>query len=772
MSAAARLIRGRARRRWPASLVIGVVTAVAAVAAVLGAGLLVASDKPFEQAFTAQRGAHLTIQADGRRVTAQQLTATAAVGGVTATAGPFATVTLIPHGGAGTGWFTGHEMSSIRVAGRAEHDTAVDKVALVDGSWVTGPGQIVVAADPPPPPTGSTLEFPDLPGNPHLTIVGTARSAGRSADAWVWPDQIRALTAPGAGTEYQMLYRLAAGTAVQVDAGRVAVTAAVPAGAVTGLQSWLTVRQAAVRDVALFVPFLTAFGVLGLLLAVMIVANVVAGTVSAGRRRIGVLKAVGATPVQVVGAYVGRAVIPAAAGVAVGLIGGNAAAVPILAETTAAYGSAPGTLPWWVTAGVGVALLGTVAVVALLAALRAARLRTIEALTIGQGSSRPAAAVRRWGLRLPVPLPVGLGLLQPLSRPSRTAAMLTAVVFGAATVTFAVGLAVSLTEVGKARSHHTDVVVTSIDDPDAGAVPSPAEIAAAIAARPGTGSYFGVQAMEVGLAGHAGPVWLSGFTGDATGSYQLIAGRWFTQPGEVVVPATLLDAANARIGDTIILNQHGADIRVRIVGEVFDPTRDGMTALTDAETITLPAAPQRYQVTVRPGTDLDTYLADLDAAVQPLGAAALPDPARTSDTITTLGALTGLLTTILAAVAALGVSNIVLLDVRERFREIGICKAVGMSPQQTTAMVIASVAVPGLIGGAVGAVLGSVVRHLVMPAMQAGIGSRFPATVTSGLHPGIVVLLGVAGLLIAVAGALPPALWAARQPAVIALRSE
>ncbi|MFD7783299.1 FtsX-like permease family protein [Streptomyces nojiriensis] len=44
------------------------------------------------------------------------------------------------------------------------------------------------------------------------------------------------------------------------------------------------------------------------------------------------------------------------------------------------------------------------------------------------------------------------------------------------------------------------------------------------------------------------------------------------------------------------------------------------------------------------------------------------------------------LSVMLVAVAALGVLSGVLLDVRERVREIGVHKALGMTPRQTIVM--------------------------------------------------------------------------------------
>ena len=65
-----------------------------------------------------------------------------------------------------------------------------------------------------------------------------------------------------------------------------------------------------------------------------------------------------------------------------------------------------------------------------------------------------------------------------------------------------------------------------------------------------------------------------------------------------------------------------------------------------------------------------------------------------------INTLTALLTLMLITVAALGVLNMVVLETRERVHDLGVHKALGMTPRQTITMVIASVVVTGLIGGA------------------------------------------------------------------------
>ncbi|WP_324616005.1 FtsX-like permease family protein, partial [Streptomyces pristinaespiralis] len=318
MSALGKVVRSGVERRRVQTLVIGLTTMMAVAASVLGGSLLVVSGAPFDDAFGKQHGAHLSVQFDADRVSPGQLSRSKGAAGVSSTAGPFRTATVTPRSdGAGPGW-------PMTVVGRGDRGHDVDKVALLEGRWPTRPGEIVLSADSSLLATmGMKVAFPDLSGGPALTVVGVARSVTRTADAWVVPAQMPALTAPGSGG-YQMLYRFTdAGTAAQIGAGGKAVTASLPRGAAVGEQSWLTVRKSAERDTAVYVPFLVAFGALGLVMSVLIVGNVVASAVGTGTRRIGILKAVGFTPAQVVRAYVGQALIPAAVGTALGVLAGH-----------------------------------------------------------------------------------------------------------------------------------------------------------------------------------------------------------------------------------------------------------------------------------------------------------------------------------------------------------------------------------------------------------------------------------------------------------------
>ena len=793
MSGLGKVVRSGVRRRKVQTLVTGTAAMMAVTASVLGGSLLVASNDPFDQAFDRQHGAQLTAQFDAGRTSAAQLAASAHTPGVTAAAGPFRTATVDPHSGAELGIPTGLSLSPMTLVGRADAGGAVDDVALTQGHWATGPGQLVLSTTYPSPTdlVGTRLDFPGLPGDPVLTVVGLAQSVSLTADGWVAPSEITALTAPGAAGGYQMLYRFAeAGTTGQLAADRAAVAAATPAGALAGVQSWLDTKQGTDRNTALFVPFLIAFGLLGVLMSVLIVGNVVAGAVGSGIRRIGILKALGFTPAQVVRAYMGQALLPAAVGTVLGAVAGNALSVPVLSATAQVYGSTSAGVAPWVDLAVVAGTLGLVTVTAWAAALRAGRLRTVDALAVGRNSgSRHGRRAAGLTARLPLPRPVRLGLARPFARPARTASMVAAIVFGAAAVTFATGMAGSLDWVQAAKSHdNADVVIEAFGPPPipgqsaakqlTPAMTDPAAITAAILAQSGTLHYYGTAETEVSVPGVSGSTSVFAFSGDSSwAGFKMVEGRWFDAPGEAVVPSTFMSATATTVGDTVTLVDQGRSVPVRIVGEVFDPHMQTNEVLTDTATIAAAEPdqhPDSYSIKLRPGTDRTAYLAGLNRALTPLGVTATTDPGSTgtSGTVVVLDALTAVLTLMLVAVAAMGVLNTVLLDTRERVREIGIAKALGMTPRQTVAMVLSSVALIGVVGGAVGLPLGLLIHAVTVPAMGRSAGLVFPASAIDVYPVPELVLLGLGGLAIALLGALLPAGWAARTRTVTALRTE
>jgi putative ABC transport system permease protein len=789
LGALGRVVRSGVGRRRVQTVVVILATLMAVASAVVAGSLMVASSAPFDHAFARQHGPHLIAQVDPGAVGAARLAATGRLPGVTASAGPYATAVIDakdPNGMA---------TPQLTVAGRATPGGPVDRLTLDSGRWPAKPGEIVLPPNFPPDlfPLGSVLR---VEAGPALTVVGRARSVSGTADAWVVPAQIGGLRRAGAPATAEMLYRFAsAGTKARIGDDRARLAAALPRGALLGTRSYLDTKLSADGESAPFVPFLMAFGVLGLVMSVIIISSVVSGAVGASLRRIGILKAIGFTPGQVVRAYVAQALIPAVIGTVLGVVLGNLLALPLLGDAQEVYGSSGLSVAWWVDLAVPAVALVVVVLAALLPALRAGRLRTIEAIAVGRAPStgRGQWAHRAAG-RLPLPRAVTLGLATPFARPVRTAAMLLAVVFGTAAATFAVGLASSLDAVASANNPDNVAAVSVLagrpgTSAPGGGPPAPgglsppvsaaagARIRSAIQAQPGTASYYGRARTQASMPGVPGPVEVQLYQGDArAAAYEMISGHWFTGAGQAVVPSRFLDVTGTRIGDTVTVVDEGVRVPLTIVGEAFDPGGDGMRI--DADVSSFAAVKggvpvDVYNVVLRPGVSAGGYVTALDTVLGPLGAQAVPNDRSTGGgLLVALDAMAALLTLLLVAVAGLGVLNSVVLDTRERVHDLGVCKAIGMSPRQTMIMVLASVVGMGTIGGVLGVPAGVALHDYVLPLMGQAAGTRLTPRIEA-VYPVLeLILLGLGGVAIAVAGASLPAGWAARARTATALRTE
>jgi putative ABC transport system permease protein len=489
----------------------------------------------------------------------------------------------------------------------------------------------------------------------------------------------------------------------------------------------------------------------------------------------------------VVRAYVGQALIPASIGTGLGVVLGNLLAIPVLRDAGGALGTATATVAPWIDLAVPAAVLGAVATTALAPALRAGRLRTIEAIAKGRtpraGRGR---AIRHLLGRLPLPRAMSLGIANPFNRPSRSATMAAAVVLGTIGATFGVGLAISLSAIQKDMNRRSPgAVVVQLYGPPAPPVPgqgsrparavTAARIAALIRAQPGTRRYFTTGQTKAGVAGLAGETNVIAYQGDSSwASYRLLAGSWFHGAGEVVTPSGFLTATGTHIGDTITLTNKDHRVAVRIVGEVFAMQQ---VLLTDNDSLaglgvyTLPQSVQ-FNIDLVPGSSQQSYLDRLDAALLPYGVTAQPNSARVSSLLISMDSLVATLTFMLVAVAGLGVLNTVVLDTRERIHDFGVFKALGMSPRQTVAMVITSVAGIGLLAGTIGIPIGIVLHDAVVPVMGRAVGTTIPIDDIAIYHLPVLVLLLLGGLLIATVGALLPASWAAGIRTATALRTE
>jgi putative ABC transport system permease protein len=442
------------------------------------------------------------------------------------------------------------------------------------------------------------------------------------------------------------------------------------------------------------------------------------------------------------------------------------------------------------------ALIGLVLAAALPPALRAGRLSPVRAIATGR-APRAARGYRAHRLlsalhgALPgqarwLPRPLTLGLAAPFARPGRTLVTLVAVLLGGTAVTFAAGLATSLDRVATDLSH-AQAEPVQVDLPGQGAMvqragapplPSPGAqqraVQAALRAQPGTLRYVAEADDDISVPGLPDQLSLTGFGGDASWTgYQLITGHWYRGSDEAVVNTGFLTDTGARVGDSYPITSGSRHVTVRITGEIFAPNGGTPEILASLPTLSV-LDPQltvvQYDVALRPGTAAASYANTLATALGPDYSVSASD--ATPGQFAAVIGLIATLTLLLAAVAGLGVLNTVVLQTRERVHDLGVFKAVGMTPRQLSAMVVCSAAGVGLVAGLVAVPAGVALQRYVLPVMAHGAQTGVPASVLDVYVPGGLALLALSGLVIAAAGALAPAVWAARARTASALRAE
>ena len=764
------------------AIVIGAVLLIATASAALGLALIAASDGPFAHAFAAQRGADVTVTANAARATEPELAATGHVSGVTALAGPFAETTA-------TSLIQGQPDGQLTLVGRPAPGGPVDDLVLTAGHWADGSGQVVLNQDSGGNGTGtvavgSSVQLTSAPGEPSLTVVGLADSVTGTADGWVTPGEIAALRAPGTPPAEQVLYRFAdAAGYAQVRSDVAAITRALPAGAVAGAGSWLTAQAQAQGNGVILEPFVIAFALIGLVMAVLIVGNVISGAVITQYQRIGVLKSLGLTPAQVVAVYLSRVGWPALAGCLAGVVTGELLAAPVLQQSAAAYGVGHQHVPGWVLLAAPAGMFALTMLAALGPAMRAGRLSAIDAIAAGRAprSGRGYAAHRLAGW-LPLPRPVSLGLAAPFARPARTLVSLAAIAFGATAVIFAVGLNSSLSRAAASETLSATVPVqVQLDGPGTGAgpgqAPSAAQFAtltAALRAQPGTARDVTLYGAEVKVPGIAQNVQAVAFDGSSAWTgYGLIAGHWYDAPGEVDVNTTFLNASGLAVGDTATVDTGSGQVTVRIAGEVFDPSKQPDLYAGGTTLPGLVTGPNFWQVDVglRPGTSLASYVRAVNDALSGASPFAAMPPNGGQFYVIASG-LVGLLSLMVAIAAGLGVLNTILMSTRDRVRDLGIFKALGMRPGQVVLMVVCWIVVPAIVAAAVAAPAAVALNNATLHAMAGAAHTGIPASFAQVFGPARLAVLSLAALVIAVVGALAPAAWAARARPATALQAE
>ena len=808
MSAVFRAARGGLGGKKLQAVIIGLVVLVATAASTLALGMLVDAHSPFDHAFASQNGADVAVTVDTSVASAAQITAATKVKGVTAVAGPFVAENVTAQVSMpGTDGTIGNPMNFV---GRSSPGGPVDDLTLQQGQWATSDNQVVLSSNAPGQ-LGSTI----IVGKQVLTVVGVANSVTGTADAWVLPAEMNAIAGAAGTGQAQLLYQFSSNaTGADITSDINEVKAALPSGAVLSSVSYLDYRTSERSSVAPWVPFIIAFGVIALVISVLIVVNVVAGAVVAGTTRIGVHKSIGFTPLQVVACYVLLVAVPAVSGAIVGVVCGNLLAAPLYRQNAQVYQVGVLGVPFWVDLAVPLVVLALTVAAAVGPALRAGAMSPVQAIATGR-APRPKHGffAQRLLARLTgLPRAVTLGFASPAARPGRTFVTAVAVLFGAAAVTFGVGLSISLNRVYHDLSDAARLPV-QVMAPPAGLQPGPGPIAggpgkgakgdkpdikigpggqsltaaqqhaitAAIAATPGTLHYLSEADDNLplpGLGNANGGARITAYGGGdpSWSNLALISGNWYSQSAstpEIDVNTLFLADTNTAVGDTYTLVNGTHKVTAKIVGEIFgagDEVQIYMSPATLTAIDPTVTDPGNYAVSLKPGVNADAYASTLQTTLG--GSYSVNTHGGSDKALLAVVTLIAMLTLLIIAVAGLGVLNTVALQIRERAHDIGVFKALGMTPRQTLTMVICSVGITGLVAGIIAVPAGILLHHNVLPTMAHAANSDLPASVISVYSAPEMAVLALAGLVIAIAGALAPASWAANSRTATALRTE
>src|SRR5229473_2539092 len=751
------------RRRRLQAAVIFLTVFLSMAAGTMAVTLMSQTRDPYQAAFDKQRGAHLQVSFDAT-ADPQVLAKTPATIGASAFGGPYP-VTNIE-------FKFGESKFYIDAIGRDNPGGSVEVLNVTSGRWPVANDEIVLTrsfAELNHISVADRLKVVSVQATPTLTVAGEVVDIDEgSADlssqhAWVLAGAVPALSTPDS-TYYLMDYRFAGDpTSAQLQGYIDRMRASLPPGTIGGSLNYILVRSIFNITNQILTGVLAAFSVFALAATIVISAY----------REIGIMKAVGFTPSQVVGVFALQIIIPALAACLIGIPVGTLVSQPLLANSSHALG-----LAYEPTFSIGLDLLLLVSgllvvvVAATVPALRAGLLKPIAAIT---KASAPRGAggrtLRRAAARARLPRAVVLGIGDAFARPLRAALTLLTVLIGVATVVVAVGLPRSFLLINNSETGagNYQVVVNRTS------AYSDADVMKVLNAQPETARVVGVGGQNVTVAGVAAPVGTRLFRGDSSRlGYMVIAGRWFSAPGEVLAPASLLHDAHLKIGDSFTGAASGQSLRFRVVGEVYDINSLGLSLFMDLATMAAikPAIePFQYDVTLVPGADVTAYVQRV-AAVEP----DLIDVRASDTSIIAPVKIIDLVLLVIAAVLALigigGVFNMLLLNTRERIQDTATLKALGMSPRQVMVMVAASAGLIALVGGLIALPFGLSLHHLLNDVISNSAGNDTPPGAYNVFNPLELLLILVLGVVVAVAAALLPGRWAARTNVVEVLHSE
>ncbi|MET7936304.1 FtsX-like permease family protein [Streptomyces sp. NPDC005322] len=757
----------RATLRWAhadlrahrgAALVTVVATAGIIVSLLLAGAFFTYAANPWQRVFTQSSGAHVWVHTRA----AADAGSLARLDGVEAASGPFRTArATIARGGT-------RASLELRAAGTEEPRTA--RPLLTSGSWpAKGTDDEMVLesslaralwAEP-----GDSL-IVDAPDDPPRTlrVAGIADSAEPRYDpgetrgvAWVLPSALTSVESHQDHLGQVIGLRLKDPTDTDFAVQR-AVTE-LGADQITGISLWQRARADAEEDDRLLGQLLGLFGLGALLAAALAVGGAVTTRVRGHLRDIAVLKAIGFAPGQVVRMFLVQHLGLSLLGVVCGAV---------LAEVLGPH--LPGRIGegmtlWqalpehtWVPFAISGGAIVFIAVATCLAAWRAGRVAPVPVARAATDPGRRMSGTARRALGMRVPPALVLGWRSAFHRPVRSLAAIGRLTLPLLLITVAVG---AWTTLDRFESHPEKIGLAA---PLAARAESLTDGRARelLAANPDvTAAYPGTET-EALVPGQTGTITLQGLgTAQRPYPFSVAEGRPAHGEDEAVAGQGLLDLLDLKVGDWVRMTVGGSPQVLHIVGRSIEPEQGGRVISTSIDTLRErepSLRPDFYHLTLRPGADPKAVSQALaDASDSRLEVREIPNPA---DRLSAVRGVTIGLIAVLGLIGLAELSTTIGAGVRDRRRDLLALKAIGLTPRQVAAVIVAGTGFTALAAALAGTVLGTVASGWIIDLQ--GRSSGMGAGIAQPPPPGILLLIGAAAVAGAVAVSALPAARAVR----------
>ncbi len=304
-----------------------------------------------------------------------------------------------------------------------------------------------------------------------------------------------------------------------------------------------------------------------------------------------------------------------------------------------------------------------------------------------------------------------------------------------------------------------------------------------IASRPEIAYYYSSYQWPGQLADGINTLGMLFTTGDTRRiAATLSSGRWYSaSANELVLGDQAMQHLRLRLGDEVPLTfdlNTGQQVTIRymVVGTLFatqqaDQVYAPLSSLTTQAAIPTADLLTRtgYEITLRSGVSAPAFTQTLQQVTADRIGVKVYDLSPPRAVTEAVGVMT-ILAIVLMAIGAVGILNAMLLSTRERYRELGTLKAIGLTPGQMVRSVTEGAVVLGALSVALGIPLGLVLTAQGLQALVNSLGGL--PHFQMGINWPALALLVPATLLVAALGAYLPARWAARVPVSEALRYE